>query len=82
MDEKALIKALKEGWSAGAGLDVYENEPEVPEELKEMHNVVLLPHIGSATEETRYRMAEMAARNLLTALRGEIPPNCINWPFH
>ena len=82
VDEKALIKALKEGWIAGAGLDVYENEPEVPEELKEMHNVVLLPHIGSATEETRYRMAEMAARNLLSALRGEIPPNCINWPFH
>lgn len=78
IDEKALVKALKEGWIAGAGLDVYENEPSVTPELFEFDNVVLLPHIGSASYETRSRMAVMVAENVLAALRGEIPPQCIN----
>jgi len=78
IDEHALIKALTEQWIFGAGLDVYEREPEIPEELKELDNVVLEPHTGSATNETRTKMALMAAENLLAGLRGEIPPNCVN----
>ncbi|HEC88879.1 MAG TPA: D-glycerate dehydrogenase [Thermoplasmata archaeon] len=78
IDEKALIKALKEGWIKGAGLDVFENEPHVPEELKKMNNVVLLPHIGSASYETRSKMAVMTAENVIYALNKKIPPNCIN----
>lgn len=78
VDEKALVRALKEGKIAGAGLDVYENEPQVEPELLEMDNVVLLPHIGSATTETRTKMALMAVENVLAALRGERPPNLVN----
>jgi glyoxylate reductase len=78
IDEKALIKALKEKWIFGAGLDVYEHEPKVSEELKKMDNVVLEPHIGSATLETRTKMAIIAAENLITSLKGEISKNCIN----
>ncbi|MGH9357675.1 MAG: 2-hydroxyacid dehydrogenase [Terriglobia bacterium] len=79
VDEAALAAALKAGRLAGAGLDVFEHEPKVhPELLKIENNVVLLPHIGSATEETRTRMAMQAARNLLAALAGERPPNLIN----
>ncbi len=61
-----------------AGLDVYENEPLLSPGLAELDNVVLLPHVGSATVETRARMANMAADNLLAGLRGERPPNCLN----
>ncbi|MEM2935380.1 MAG: glyoxylate reductase [Candidatus Thermoplasmatota archaeon] len=78
IDEKALIKALKEGWIAGAALDVYENEPEISEELLSLNNVVLAPHIGSASYETRSRMAIMVAENVLAALNGKIPPQCLN----
>ncbi|MEM2583839.1 MAG: D-glycerate dehydrogenase, partial [Candidatus Thermoplasmatota archaeon] len=78
IDEKALIKALKEGWIAGAALDVYENEPEVSDELLSLNNVVLAPHIGSASYETRSRMAIMVAENVLAALNGKIPPQCLN----
>jgi glyoxylate reductase len=78
VDEKALVRALKSGRIAGAGLDVYENEPEPEPELKELDNVVLLPHIGSATFETRTRMSVLAAKNLLSGLRGEIPVNLVN----
>ncbi len=78
VNEKALIKALKNKWIFGAGLDVYENEPCVSEELIEMDNVVLEPHIGSATLETRTRMAIMAAENLIASLKGEKPRNCVN----
>lgn len=78
IDEKALIKALNEGWIKGAGLDVFENEPHVPEELKKMDNVVLLPHIGSASYETRSKMAVITAENVIYALNGKIPPNCLN----
>lgn len=78
VDEKALIKALKEKWIFGAGLDVYENEPEIPEELKKLDNVVLQPHSASATFSSRSDMAVMAAENMLIGLKGEKPPNCIN----
>lgn len=78
VDEKALVKALREKRIWGAGLDVYENEPKVEEDLKEMDNVVLCPHIGSATDETRTKMAIMAADNIIAALNEEVPPNCIN----
>jgi len=78
VDETALVQALQEGRIAGAGLDVYENEPDLTPGLAELENTVLLPHIGSATIETRTRMAELAAENLLAGLRGRKPPNCLN----
>lgn len=79
-DEAVLVRALREGWIAGAGLDVYEHEPQVHADLPGMSNVVLLPHLGSATVETRRRMAVLAAENLLAALRGERCANQVN-PF-
>ncbi|AEX86418.1 glyoxylate reductase [Marinitoga sp. 1135] len=75
INEKVLIKYLKEGKIAGAGLDVYEEEPKIPEELLKLDNVVLTPHTGSATFETRDKMAEMVADNVIAALKGEVPPN-------
>ena len=78
VDEKALVQALQEGKIAGAALDVYEREPEVERPLIEMKNVVLTPHIGSASRETRLRMAMMAAENLLAGLTGKRPPNLLN----
>lgn len=78
IDEKALAKALREQWIFGAGLDVYEKEPVVSEELIGLKNVVLQPHTGSGTIETRTKMALMAAENMMTGLKGGIPPNCVN----
>ena len=78
VDEKALVKALQSGTIAGAGLDVYENEPALEPGLVELENVVLLPHVGSATLETRLRMASLAAENLRAGLEGRVPPNLIN----
>ncbi|MEW6376396.1 MAG: D-glycerate dehydrogenase [Thermodesulfobacteriota bacterium] len=78
VDEKALVQALKEGKIAGAGLDVYEREPEVEPELIGMKNVVLAPHIASASRETRLSMATMAAENLIAGLTGKRPPNLVN----
>jgi len=78
VDEKALAKALKEGWIRGAGLDVFEREPEVEPDLLELDNVILLPHLGSASYATRAKMATMAAENVLKALKGEVPPNLVN----
>lgn len=75
IDEKALIKALREKKIAGAGLDVYEEEPAVPRELIELPNVVLLPHLGSATNEARREMAIMVGRNVAAVLEGKEPPN-------
>lgn len=80
VDEAALVRALQQGKIAGAGLDVYEDEPELCGGLRECENAVLLPHIGSASVETRSRMAEIAAKNILAMLRGERPPNCVNLP--
>ncbi|HOM77920.1 MAG TPA: D-glycerate dehydrogenase [bacterium] len=68
INEKALIRALQEKWIAGAGLDVFEDEPDVPEELKKLENVVLTPHIASATKEARIQMARMAADNVVEVL--------------
>jgi len=78
IDEKALVQALKKGKIAGAGLDVYEREPVVESELIEMKNVVLAPHIASASHETRARMAMIAAENLVAGLMGKSPPNLVN----
>ncbi|MBT2595907.1 D-glycerate dehydrogenase [Arthrobacter sp. ISL-72] len=74
VDEAALASALREGRIAGAGLDVYEHEPRVHPELLELDNVVLLPHLGSATVETRTAMAMLAADNALAVLGGDRPP--------
>jgi len=79
VDEKALVRALQEKKIWGAGLDVFENEPEVEAGLKSLNNVVLCPHLGSATEKTRIKMAVMAADNIVAALNGRKPPNCINF---
>lgn len=78
IDEKALAKALKERWIYGAGLDVYEKEPEIYPDLLKLDNVILQPHSASATTETRNKMSIMAAENMIQALRGEKPSNCVN----
>ena len=78
IDQKALVKALKEGWIAGAALDVYEEEPiPLDDPLLRLENVVLTPHIGSATRETRRRMAEVCAQNVRAVLEGRRPPNLV-----
>jgi lactate dehydrogenase-like 2-hydroxyacid dehydrogenase len=79
IDESALIKALESGLIAGAGLDVFNEEP-IPVEsaLLKLNNVVLTPHIGSASVDTRAKMAEMCAANLIAALDGKTPPNIVN----
>ena len=73
VDEEALVAALREGAIAGAGLDVHEHEPRVHPGLLERDDVVLLPHVGSATLETRSAMADLAADNVLAVLGGEVP---------
>jgi glyoxylate reductase len=78
VDEKELVKALASGRLAGAGLDVYEREPEVEPGLLGMDNVVLAPHIGSATLRARNDMAVLAARNVLDFFAGRVPRTCIN----
>ncbi|QOY38262.1 2-hydroxyacid dehydrogenase [Anaerobacillus isosaccharinicus] len=78
VDEKALVRALKDGEIWGAGLDVTEYEPDFESELAEFDNVVILPHIASASIETRTMMGLMAARNVIAALNDELPPNCLN----
>ena len=78
VDEKALVRALREGWIKGAGLDVYENEPALAEGLADCPNTVLLPHLGSATVTARNDMATTAARNMIEALEGRVPPNLVN----
>ena len=78
VDEAVLVRALSEGWIAGAALDVFEREPELHQALLALENVVLVPHIGSASVATRTRMAVMAAENLLAALRGARPPHVVN----
>lgn len=78
VDETALAEALRGRRIWAAGLDVYEHEPKVHPGLLELENVVLLPHIGSATDDTRRSMVETAVRNLIAGLKGEVPPNCIN----
>jgi glyoxylate reductase len=77
VDEAALVAALRDGVIAGAGLDVYEDEPRLAPGLAELPNVVLLPHVGSATHTVRAKMAEMAATNAVAMLRGEPPPHAV-----
>ena len=77
IDENALVEALREKQIAGSALDVYENEPVLAEGLVELENVVLTPHIASATEETRQKMSEMAAQNIIEFLEGDTPPNTV-----
>ena len=78
VDEKALIHALQNGVIAGAGLDVYEEEPHVPEALIAMDNVVLLPHVASATHETRQRMSEVVFKNVDAFFNATPLPNAID----
>jgi glyoxylate reductase len=78
VDEKALFKALEKRQICGAGLDVYEDEPDLTPGLETLDNVVLLPHMGSATHQTRRRMGAMAVENLMAGLAGRLPPNCLN----
>ncbi len=79
VDENALIAALQSGEIHAAGLDVFEQEPLSKDSpLLTMKNVVALPHIGSATHETRYNMAACAVDNLINALNGDVSQNCVN----
>jgi glyoxylate reductase len=78
LHEAALARALRDGWIAGAGLDVYEDEPAVDPSLLELDNAVLLPHLGSATTATRSAMSRVAATNLVLALQGQRPPHLVN----
>src|SRR6266436_2124851 len=78
VDEAALAQALKEGWIAGAGIDVFEREPEVHPALMGLPNVVLAPHIASASSDTRLKMANLAVDNCLAVLEGKTPPTPVN----
>jgi len=78
VDEKALVRALEAGLVSGAGLDVFEREPEFESGLEKLANVVMVPHIASASVETRTKMATMAAENACAVMRGEMPPNIVN----
>jgi glyoxylate reductase len=78
IDEAALVRALKAKRIAGAGLDVFEHEPKVDAALRKMPNVVLAPHLGSATTEVREQMANIVVDNILAFLDGKRPPNCVN----
>jgi len=78
VDEKALVRALKSRRIAAAGLDVYEREPALTPGLAALPNVVLAPHMGSATAETRLKMSNMAVTNCIAGLTGQRPPNLLN----
>ncbi len=77
IDEKALAVALSAGLIRGAAIDVFEFEPEITPELKSLENIILTPHIASATEETRNKMSELAAVNIIEVLEGRTPPNLV-----
>lgn len=78
VDDVALIQALRDGQIAGAGLDVFENEPRFHPDFLELKNVVLTPHIASASERTRRAMVNRAITNVIAAVRGEVPPDLLN----
>ena len=77
IDDYALVAALKEGRIAGAALDVYEDEPEITEGMTELSNLMMLPHIGSASFETRDKMALLVADNIIDALEGKTPRSLV-----
>ena len=77
IDEKALFEALRDEVIKGAALDVFENEPKVYKGLAKLQNVILTPHIASATEETRSKMSEIAALNLIAYFDGKTSPNVV-----
>lgn len=77
IDEKALVEVLKDRRIKGAGLDVFENEPALADGLAELENVVLSPHIASASEETRNKMSEIVAENMIAFFKGEVPSNVV-----
>jgi lactate dehydrogenase-like 2-hydroxyacid dehydrogenase len=78
VDEKALLKALQEKQIWGAGLDVFENEPEIVPGLTALDNVIVVPHIASATTETRINMGKIAVNNVINVLNGQAPETCVN----
>jgi glyoxylate reductase len=78
VNEADLVQALREGWIAGAGLDVYEEEPKIQPGLLSLPNVVLAPHIASASSETRIKMGTLAVENCLAVLEGKTPPTPVN----
>ena len=78
VDEAALVTALRTGEIAGAGLDVYEDEPALVSGLAELPNTVLLPHVGSATRAVRAEMARLCAQNAVAIARDEVPPHPVN----
>jgi len=78
VDEVALVKALKEKEIWGAGLDVFENEPILAPGLAELENVVIVPHIATATMETRIKMGDIAVANIIKVLKGQLPDTCVN----
>jgi glyoxylate reductase len=78
VDEKALTRVLAEKRIAGAGLDVFENEPQVEPELLKMNNVVLTPHLGSGVMEVRETLAHIVVDNVMAIVDGRQPPNCVN----
>ncbi|MBX4261413.1 D-glycerate dehydrogenase [Clostridium estertheticum] len=78
IDEKALVKALKDGEIWGAGLDVFEHEPNIEPKLLDMYNVSIVPRISSATMETRTKMGIVASENIIKVLNGESPDDCVN----
>ena len=78
IDEGAMVRALKKKQIAGAGLDVFENEPHLPPALRTMKNVVLTPHLGSAVMEVRDLMANIVVDNIQALIDGRTPPNCVN----
>jgi len=84
VDEKALVSALRNGIIAGAGLDVFEREPELEPGLADLDNAVIVPHVGSGTVATRIKMGNKAATNLIAMVNGEEPPDCVNpdWKQH
>lgn len=77
IDEKTLALSLSKGWIRGAAIDVFEFEPDITPELKKLDNIILTPHIASATLETRQKMSALAAVNIMEALEGRVPPNLI-----
>jgi len=78
VDEKALVVALREKWIFGAGLDVFENEPALEPGLTELDNVIVVPHVASATPATRIEMGKIVVANISNVLNGLPPETCVN----